>query len=75
MPDMTSLNQSILLFFLNIKNQIIHKQTIFIGSLNASIVHPREIYREAVKDLRLLLYALTIIRVGCACNVRKLSVS
>ncbi|SPU37942.1 DNA repair protein RadC [Lysinibacillus capsici] len=37
------------MLFLNIKNQIIHKQTIFIGSLNASIVHPREIFREAVK--------------------------
>lgn|SRR5690554_1505077 len=35
--------------FLNTKNQIIHRQTIFIGSLNASIVHPREIFREAVK--------------------------
>ena len=35
--------------FLNVKNQILHKQTIFIGSLNASIVHPSEIFREAVK--------------------------
>jgi len=29
--------------FLNTKNQVIHRQTIFIGSLNASIVHPRDI--------------------------------
>jgi len=50
MPDMTSLNQEhFVVLFLNIKNQIIHRQTIFIGSLNASIVHPREIFREAVK--------------------------
>jgi len=35
--------------FLSTKNQIIHRQTIFIGSLNASIVHPREVFREAVK--------------------------
>jgi len=35
--------------FLNTKNQVIHRQTIFIGSLNASIVHPREVYKEAVK--------------------------
>jgi len=50
MPDMTSLNQEhFVVLFLNIKNQVIHKQTIFIGSLNASIVHPREIFREAVK--------------------------
>ncbi|MBB6451922.1 DNA repair protein RadC [Salirhabdus euzebyi] len=35
--------------FLNTKNQVMHQQTVFIGSLNASIVHPREIFREAVK--------------------------
>ena len=50
MHDMTSLNQEhFVTLFLNVKNQILHKQTIFIGSLNASIVHPREIFREAVK--------------------------
>ncbi|MEG0449003.1 MAG: DNA repair protein RadC [Lysinibacillus sp.] len=50
MPDMTSLTQEhFVVLFLNVKNQIIHRQTIFIGSLNASIVHPREIFREAVK--------------------------
>jgi DNA repair protein RadC len=35
--------------FLNMKNQVIGKETIFIGSLNSSIVHPREIFRSAVK--------------------------
>lgn len=35
--------------YLNTKNQVIHKQTIFIGSLNASIVHPREVYKEAFR--------------------------
>jgi DNA repair protein RadC len=50
MPDMTFLKQEhFVALFLNVKNQILHKQTIFIGSLNASIVHPREIFREAVK--------------------------
>ncbi|MGR6896787.1 RadC family protein [Rummeliibacillus sp. BSL5] len=50
MPDMTSLLQeNFVTLFLNVKNQIIHQQTIFIGSLNASIVHPREVFREAVK--------------------------
>lgn len=50
MEEMRSLNQEHLVaLFLNTKNQIIHHQTIFIGSLNASIVHPREIFREAVK--------------------------
>jgi len=50
MPDMTSLSQEhFVVLFLDVKNQIIHKKTIFIGGLNASIVHPREIFREAVK--------------------------
>ncbi|EFI83556.1 RadC family protein [Listeria grayi] len=34
---------------LNTRNQIVHRQTIFIGSLNASIVHPREVYGLAVR--------------------------
>ncbi|WP_442962140.1 RadC family protein [Pseudogracilibacillus sp. SE30717A] len=50
MEEMRNLNQEhLVVLFLNTKNQIIHRQTIFIGSLNASIVHPREIFREAVK--------------------------
>lgn len=50
MEEMRSLTQEhFVVLFLNTKNQIIHRQTIFIGSLNASIVHPREVYREAVK--------------------------
>src|SRR5690625_7874704 len=50
MEEMRSLNQEhFVTLFLNTKNQIIHRQTIFIGSLNASIVHPREVFREAVK--------------------------
>ncbi|SHG73710.1 DNA repair protein RadC [Virgibacillus chiguensis] len=50
MEDMRILNQEhFVALFLNTKNQVIHRQTIFIGSLNASIVHPREVFREAVK--------------------------
>lgn len=50
MADMTSLKQeNFVVLFMNVKNQVLHRQTIFIGSLNASIVHPREIFREAVK--------------------------
>lgn len=50
MHEMTALQQEhFVVLFLNTKNQVIHKKTIFIGSLNASIVHPREIFREAVK--------------------------
>lgn len=35
--------------FLNIKNHIIAQETLSIGSLNASIVHPREVFRAAIK--------------------------
>lgn len=50
MTDMSSLTQEhFVALFLNVKNEVLHKQTIFIGSLNSSIVHPRDIFREAVK--------------------------
>lgn len=35
--------------YLNTKNEIIQKQTLFKGSLNQSIAHPREIFRVAVR--------------------------
>ncbi len=34
---------------LNTKNRIIAAPTISIGSLSASVVHPREIFKEAIK--------------------------
>ena len=46
MNDMRFLTQEhFVCLYLNTKNQVIHKQTVFIGSLNASIVHPREVVR------------------------------
>ena len=35
--------------FLNTKNQVIAQETMSIGSLNASIVHPREVFRAAIQ--------------------------
>lgn len=35
--------------FLNTKNHIIAQETLSIGSLNSSIVHPREVFRAAIK--------------------------
>lgn len=50
MEELRMLKQeNFVVLFLNTKNQVIHRQTIFVGSLNASIVHPREVFREAVK--------------------------
>ncbi|GAB6169296.1 DNA repair protein RadC [Clostridium carnis] len=48
--EMSGLNQEILkLIMLDTKNNIIGVRDIFKGSLNTSIVHPREIFSEAIK--------------------------
>lgn len=48
--EMNTLNQEVLkLILLNTKNIIIGVKDLFKGSLNTSIVHPREIFSEAVK--------------------------
>ena len=50
MNDMRFLSQEhFVTLYLNTKNQVLHKKTVFIGSLNASIVHPREVYKEALR--------------------------
>ena len=41
--------EQLVVAFLNTKNQVIGRETIFKGSLDSSIVHPREIYRRAVQ--------------------------
>jgi DNA repair protein RadC len=49
-PELTRLSQEhFVAVFLNSKNEIIKAKTIFIGSANRSIVHPRDIYKEAIK--------------------------
>ena len=48
--EMRDLQQEhVIALYLNTKNEIIKKKTIFIGSLNSSVAHPREIFREAVR--------------------------
>ncbi|HLQ73364.1 MAG TPA: DNA repair protein RadC [Bacillota bacterium] len=50
MEEMRHLKQEhFVALFLNTKNEVIKRKTIFIGSLNTSVVHPRELFREAVK--------------------------
>ncbi|MBF0814133.1 DNA repair protein RadC [Staphylococcus saprophyticus] len=41
--------EKFIVLFLNSKNVVIKQKTIFIGTLNSSIVHPREIFSEAIK--------------------------
>lgn len=49
--EITNLKQEKLFaIFLNTKNEIIAYQTIFVGTQNQSITHPREIFHEAIKN-------------------------
>ena len=38
-----------LCLYMNARNQVVHKETISIGSLSASIVHPREVFGVAIQ--------------------------
>ena len=50
MNEMANSNQEVLkLIMLDTKNKIIGNKDVFKGTLNSSIVHPREIYSEAIK--------------------------
>jgi len=35
--------------YLNARNQLVHKETISMGTLNANLVHPREVFEPALK--------------------------
>lgn len=37
--------------YLNARNQLIHKEIISIGTLNSSLVHPREVFKPAIDHL------------------------
>lgn len=44
-----SQQEHLICVYLNTKNEIIQKKTLFTGSLNQSVAHPREIFRGAVR--------------------------
>lgn len=47
--ELSNLNQeNVMALYLNTKNEIIKKDTVFIGSLNSSVAHPREIFNRAI---------------------------
>ncbi|MFM9329410.1 RadC family protein [Paenibacillus mesotrionivorans] len=49
-PELSHLTKEhFVCLFLNTKNHLITKQIISIGSLNATIVHPREVFRAAIQ--------------------------
>ncbi len=47
----TSKKEHFIVFFLDSRNQQIHREIISIGTINASLVHPREVFEPAVKHL------------------------
>ncbi len=50
LKDMQYLQQEhFVVLGLNTKNQIVFRETVFVGSLNASIVHPREVFNHLVR--------------------------
>jgi len=50
-PEMSELKQEYFKgLYLDSRNNLIKNETIFIGSLNSSIVHPREIFKIALKE-------------------------
>lgn len=50
MKEMKSLNQEhLVVIMLNTKNVVISVKNVFVGSLNSSIVHPREVFSYAIK--------------------------
>lgn len=42
-------NEHFICLYLNTKNGVIGQETLSVGSLNASIVHPREVFRAAMR--------------------------
>lgn len=50
-PEMNFLeSENFRVVFLDSKNQIINSKIIFIGTLNESVVHPREIFKSAILE-------------------------
>ncbi|NLK12802.1 MAG: DNA repair protein RadC [Candidatus Phytoplasma sp.] len=38
-----------IVLFLNTKSEVIHQETVFIGTINQTVIHPREIFKQAIR--------------------------
>ena len=47
----TAKKEHFVVLYLNARNQLIHKETISIGTLNSNLVHPREVFYPAIEHL------------------------
>ncbi|MCL2559455.1 MAG: DNA repair protein RadC [Turicibacter sp.] len=43
--------ENFIVLFLDVRQKLICKETIFVGTLDMAIVHPREVFRKAIKHL------------------------
>jgi len=42
--------EHLMALYLNARNEMVYKKPMFVGTLNANLVHPREIFNEALKQ-------------------------
>lgn len=47
----TAKKEHFVALYLNARNQLVHKETISMGTLDASLVHPREVFKPAIDCL------------------------
>ena len=47
----TAKKEHFVVLYLNARNNLIHKEIISIGTLNASLAHPREVFKPAIEHL------------------------
>lgn len=47
----TMKKEHFVVLYLNARSQLIHKETVSIGTLNASLIHPREVFKSAIDQL------------------------
>ena len=49
-PDLQHLDQEhFIVLYLNVKSELIKEETIYIGTLNQMIIHPRDIFKKAIQ--------------------------
>ncbi len=49
--ELIGLKQEVLkVLLLDTKNRVEHTETVFVGTLNCSVIHPREIFRLAIRQ-------------------------
>ncbi len=47
----TAKKEHFVALYLNARNQLVYKETISVGTLNASLIHPREVFKPALDHL------------------------